>query len=386
MPDRGGIGATGGTTIRYGNGPVTRADATVRPRPGVSGSPSKDSETDSGPRLGVRATALEGVRTLKRNDPVRGREITAAGAVLGTTHSAAVGASLYAATGVRATPWLGSYTYGYGGYGYSYGYSYYCPWGWSTYGRHYAFALTFNLGWYSPCSPWYWPAYYSCWYPIWYSCYRPYASSYYAPSVYETVIYRTVYEDQYVGAAQPAARVETEPAERIAPAMGSLSIAAEQYLSLGDQAFREGRYTDAVQLYAKAVEYSPGEGALFLVLADALFAAGDYHYAAYAIRRALELDHSLVGAQVDKHEFYADPSEFDHQLAVLDQYVLDHPSDRDARLVLALNSLFGGRPAVAVDLLEAPQAATLGEDNAAKLVLSAARDQQFGQPVSDSGH
>ena len=37
-----------------------------------------------------------------------------------------------------------------------------------------------------------------------------------------------------------------------------------------------------------------GLGVLFLVLSDALFATGDYHYAAYALRRALELDPGIV--------------------------------------------------------------------------------------------
>jgi len=53
-----------------------------------------------------------------------------------------------------------------------------------------------------------------------------------------------------------------------------LSIAAQRYLELGDRAFREGRYFDAVQFYAKAVEFAPDQGALYLVLSDALFAAG----------------------------------------------------------------------------------------------------------------
>ena len=138
-----------------------------------------------------------------------------------------------------------------------------------------------------------------------------------------------------------------------------------------------------MQLYARAIEEAPEVGVLYLVLSDALFATGDYHYAAYTIRRALRLDPSLVEGEVDKHEFYEDPAEFDRQLAVLEQYVLDHNTDGDARLVLATNYLFGQRPAAAVDQLEGPFSAALQADDAGALILAAARAQQFGATSID---
>ncbi|HED65375.1 MAG TPA: tetratricopeptide repeat protein, partial [Planctomycetes bacterium] len=251
---------------------------------------------------------------------------------------------------------------------------YYSPWGFGYYGSNWAFALTFNLD-YGYWAPWYWGAYTASWLPLWYTVFRPYVPYYETSVVYETIVVESE--------PAPAEVVIAEPAPAAAPAAPAQrpgeSAAAERYVTLGDQAFRDGRYTDAVQLYAKAIEFSPDEGALYLVLADALFAAGDYHYGAYAIRRALELDHGLANTDVDKHEFYPDPRQFDHQLAVLEQYLLDHPEDRDARLVLALNDLFGRRPAAAVDLLEAPEASSLAEDPAALLVLDAARARQYGK-------
>jgi tetratricopeptide (TPR) repeat protein len=145
--------------------------------------------------------------------------------------------------------------------------------------------------------------------------------------------------------------VSSQPAANEAPT-SALSIPAQRYLELGDRAFREERYTDAVQFYAKAVEFAPDQGALYLVLADALFAAGDYHYAAYAVRRAIELEPALIDAQVDKRGFYPDPKRFDEHLAALERYLADHPGDRDARLVLALNYLFSSRAKDAVRILE----------------------------------
>jgi hypothetical protein len=134
-----------------------------------------------------------------------------------------------------------------------------------------------------------------------------------------------------------------------------------------------------VQYYAKAVEFAPDQGVLYLILSDALFATGDYHYGAYALRRALELDATLLEKPVDKKGFYRDPLEFDRQLALLETYLKDRPTDHDARLLLAANYLFGGRPAAAVDLLESVQGVTARESAAGQLVLKAAQSLQYGK-------
>jgi tetratricopeptide (TPR) repeat protein len=257
---------------------------------------------------------------------------------------------------------------------------------------------------------WYWSISAGFWHSYPYYCnygFYPYWSWYYYPRlayypVYggTTVVYIDEDDDDEVIVVDSSADeapvgevvvYEEEPAvaasneeelDELLAANGvsGLSIPAERYLTLGDRAFREGRYADAVQFYAKAIEFAPREAALHLVLADALFAAGDYHYAAYAIRRAVELDVTIVDGVVDKHDFYTVPEEFDQQLAVLESYIADYPSDVDAILVLALNQLFGGRPAAAVDLLEGPVAGRLRSDMAAARILDAARRLQYGEP------
>jgi tetratricopeptide (TPR) repeat protein len=187
-----------------------------------------------------------------------------------------------------------------------------------------------------------------------------------------------VYVEQPAEAyAEPVSTAAEEPVQPLAPpvaeapAASPLSIAAQRYLDLGDRAFREGRYTDAVQFYIKAVEFAPEQGALYLVLSDALFAVGDYHYAAYAVRRALELDPALVDTDVDKHGFYPDPTQFDEQLATLERYLDANVGDRDARLVLGLNFLFGGRPADTLRVLASP---TYGSEPAAARIVDRARE------------
>jgi len=239
------------------------------------------------------------------------------------------------ATGGLGSGIVGSGYRGYGGIYHgvynAFGSCYY--WGWRWYG-----------GFYNPCWWGVWPYYFTCWFPYAWNYYRPYFNTVYvyndpAPPTTTTQV---IYVDQ--GGAGEGAVPEPDVRDR-------LPIAAERYLTLGDRAFREGRYIDAVQFYAKALEYAPDQGGLFLVLADALFAAGDYHYAAYSIRRAVELDPSLAQATVDKRTFYSDPADFDRQLTTLEEYLRGHPSDRDARVVLALNYHFSGRSADARTLL-----------------------------------
>lgn len=165
---------------------------------------------------------------------------------------------------------------------------------------------------------------------------------------------------------------------------GGLNRAADYFLTLGDRAFRDGRYGQAVHDYAKAIEYAPEEGILYLILSDALFATGDYHYAAHCLRKALELDPALTSSVVDKRSFYTDPTEFDRQIAVLERYLEDHFLDDDARLVLAANYLYGGRPAAAVDLLESPFSMEVKKSSAGTQILKAAQAIQYGVPAEGS--
>jgi tetratricopeptide (TPR) repeat protein len=244
------------------------------------------------------------------------------------------------------------------------------PWCWNGW----SCGASFCSSWCWWSYPWCWSWYYPCWwwysqpYYFWDYAYYPAASVAYAePQVIylqdqTQPVYESVGEGAQRGAVAPPAAATESP----------LSIAAQRYLELGDRAFREGRYFDAVQFYAKAVEFAPDQGALYLVLSDALFAAGDYHYGAYAVRRALELDPALIESRIDKHGFYPDPKLFEEQLATLERYLNSNPSDRDARLVLALNYLFGARPKDAVRVIEST-ASAMADDAAAQKVLERGR-------------
>lgn len=181
-----------------------------------------------------------------------------------------------------------------------------------------------------------------------------------------------------VGGGQP--RTSTVPAP--APGLASdatepslqreLNRASAYYLTQGDRAFREARFGDAVHFYAKSVEFAPDSGILYLVLSDALFATGDYRYAAYSLRQAFEKESALADNVVDKREFYAEPAKFEEQLETLERFVQDHVLDTDARLVLTANYLFGGRPAEALSLLESPFSEELAATDVGRLLKTTA--------------
>ena len=245
-----------------------------------------------------------------------------------------------------------------GGYGYS-------PYSWYWFWPGYIYGYWWNSYWYNGG---YWqngyrPQYY------WYGPYMPYG--------YSTIYQANEYQGQdviYTYDDDPAEDgVYLEEGAPVPQPGDGLNRAADYYLTLGDRAFREGRYGDAVHFYAKAVEYAPNEGILYLILSDALFATGDYHYAGYSLRKALELDPLLARNVVDKHSFYADPADFDRQLEVLEKYLEDHFLDDDARLMLAANYLFGGRPAEAAELLQSAFSLEIKQSGAGQLLLDSAR-------------
>ncbi len=283
------------------------------------------------------------------------------------------------------------------GWGYTSNYWYWWGVGGYSYSR-WCHPFSWSYAWNYGC----WPSYNAWWPSVW-------VTSAWAPPVYyantvsggaDVVVYDEygnpeveVYGGRvnvYQGQTQPAAVgegvqlgssgnayaapvVDPTVAKVLGGASDSTQAQLEQYLADGDAAFREGRYGDAAHYYAKAIELRPEQGVLYLVLSDALFATGDYHYGAFALRRALEFDPTLATAELDKREFYRDPAEFERQLQLLERFLADRPTDVDARLLLSANYLFSKRPQLAIDLLEAGSSASARAETTGQKLLDAAR-------------
>ncbi len=281
----------------------------------------------------------------------------------------AAGFGGYGSGGAAGDRW-GGYNHDYGGDGWGYWYwnscwPYYSSWwfgcssGWFP-GWGWGWGYSYSWG-YKPWWSWscYWPSYYSY-------CWPTYA--WWSPSVVYKV-YEEPVEVVIVEEEEEPAVVAAPAATPPVPDVGQR--AATEYMGLGDRAFTEGRYGDAVHYYAKAIEFAPQDGVLYLVLSDALFATGDYHYAAFALKRSLELHPELASLGLDKREFYGVSQDFDRHLVLLETFVGDHVIDEDARLILAANYLFSRQPERCVELLDNPFSVDVKASAAGQLLLAA---------------
>jgi tetratricopeptide (TPR) repeat protein len=173
--------------------------------------------------------------------------------------------------------------------------------------------------------------------------------------------------DETERGAEEAEEEAGEAAEREAPTIESIIA---NHIRLGDFYFRESKYDKAAESYLRALAYAPEDASIHFILADALFGMGDYHYAAFIIRKAMGLDPEMAYAKADKRDFYKDPKEFAKQLETLRSYIAEKPYDSAAHLVLAYNLYFSAKRGLAkkafTRVLEISP-----DDQAAKLFLAA---------------
>lgn len=217
-----------------------------------------------------------------------------------------------------------------------YGSSPFC-WGWNSW---YPWRCSLARSrWYSGFGwCWYSPWYSSCATPIWWM-----PTSYCSPWYYQTSI---------VYASAPSRVVVVDrPVDDVVVVGGALDLTPEEqgrrWVDFGDYYFAEGRYRDALDAYAKARSLLPKDASLHFVMADAAFALGDWHFAAFLIGEALRLEPGLAGATTDKRMLYREPKAFEEQLDALRSYLATKPYDAMAHLVLGYNLKFSGQPEAA---------------------------------------
>ncbi len=257
--------------------------------------------------------------------------------------------------------------WGYGSYNTCYGYS---NWGYGYGGLSYwNDPFYWNIGVCSPYSAFrlsYWnTCYWNCYWNNWSirgalpSNYWWYPSSTYCPTyiyVPSSVVYEEAPVDDYSGddysgdgyGAVEAARTDDIRGVPEKEDTGSPEALARSYIELGDFYFKSNRFDAAAEAYAKARNHVPNDASVHFVLADAVFATGDYHYAAFLIAEAVRLDPAIVTAEVDKRDFYGERKTFDNQMDALQKYCTDKPYDAWAQLVLGYNMRFSDRPTRAV--------------------------------------
>ena len=154
---------------------------------------------------------------------------------------------------------------------------------------------------------------------------------------------------------------------------------ARKYVELGDYYFKAGRFGEAVDAYSKARSYAPDDASVHFVLADAVFATGDYHFAAFLIAEALRLDPSLASAETDKRLFYGDPKVFDAQMEALDRYLDIKPYDAQAHLVRGYNLRFSDKKEAAIAAFR--RVLEIADTRAAQIFLDALAPKAADAPA-----
>ncbi|MBL8751968.1 MAG: hypothetical protein JNK15_01600, partial [Planctomycetes bacterium] len=259
-----------------------------------------------------------------------------------------------------------------------------------------------RLSFYYPFWTWRSHCWTSCYHDtLWCSWYQPhcvatnywwYPSSAYCPSylyVPSTVVY---YETAAAAPAEGGASSEvvvagssvvgSARAREVGPGSEDVTRSlAAKYVELGDFYFRAARFHDAAEAYAKARSYAPDDASVHFVLADAVFAEGDWHYAAFLIEEGLRLDPTLASADTDKRSFYGDPAAFDAQMAALQSYLDRNDYDAQAWLVRGYNLAFSRNADGAVVAFERVRAIA-PENRAAQLFLAALRPAPAAERTS----
>jgi tetratricopeptide (TPR) repeat protein len=199
-------------------------------------------------------------------------------------------------------PWLNNGYGGYGGYGYGGGYGYY-PWG--SYGSGYGY---------------------------------PYGYCYQAAVGYNA---GTVAADD-PNAPQP----QPPSADQLS---NSIDFAGE-----GEADFKAGRYSSAVQNWRHALVDDPRNGAIVLLLSQALFQIGQYDEAAGAAQQAMRmLPQDKWGAVVSNYkELYGNIQDYTDQLKLVEKARDAKPTDPGLHFLLGYHFGFLGFPKQAVKELD----------------------------------
>jgi tetratricopeptide (TPR) repeat protein len=196
-------------------------------------------------------------------------------------------------------PWYGGYgyPYGYGGY---YGYPY-------SYGSYYGYP-SYGYGGYG----------------------SPYASTYNYYNYYPSSSYLAA--DTY-GAQAPLDQ----------------STANQDFAAQGETAFKSGDYAGAARAWRHAIVDDPTNATLLLMMAQALFATGQYNEAAGAVQAALsQMPEDQWGVVVSNYpELYGNIGDYTRQLRQLEDAAKKNPKDPALLFLLGYHYGYLGYPSQA---------------------------------------
>jgi hypothetical protein len=211
--------------------------------------------------------------------------------------------------------------------------------------RSYFFGYSSPFGFYLGY-PWWWPGYgnrfgYFPWFA--YGVGGGYGYGY----GYPYLAYQSVYP--YYGYNNPASTV----AAQNGPPNDQLENSLD-YASQGEIAFREGKYPQAVQDWRHALVDDPQNGAIVLLLSQALFATGQHVEAAGALQAALQmLPEDKWGTVVTHYkELYPNIQAYTDQLRAAEKLRSANPEIPALHLLLGYHFGYLGYPKEAVKELK----------------------------------
>ena len=205
------------------------------------------------------------------------------------------------------------------------------------------------------------PAYSSYWWCEWWPYYSYYPSyvSYYPTYVgvpaesSSTIIYypyydapgaETSYEDGYYPAPTGGDIPQDQVSPEFAAELDSLATNtnAIALMEEGARLFQEGDYPGAAEAFRMAVLAEKTNAVPKFAMAHALFALGEYEYAAFMIRRGMEILPSWPSVGADMRDLYGNPDDLMEQMIALQIYREAHPESADAAMLLGYMSFFSG--------------------------------------------
>ncbi len=239
------------------------------------------------------------------------------------------------------------------------GYCTYWPWGsWRRYHRYHYRGFYFRV-----CRP-YWYGY-----TRWYD-YSPYRYGY-VSLVYDSLYdrgydagYDRGYNRGYEEGAEDATgyrddRRRDEIGSKPRPRVPDSEIdkakadAAEEYryeMSRGTEAFGNGDFKTATRAYKEAVILNPDSADARYSLAISAFAEGKYAFAAFALRRGVNLDYEA--GKIDMARVFGDPARLKDYVSALESELAMYPEDSDLLLLSGYLALRSGDASAAADRLD----------------------------------
>jgi tetratricopeptide (TPR) repeat protein len=120
----------------------------------------------------------------------------------------------------------------------------------------------------------------------------------------------------------------------------------EQYISTGEQAFGSGQYQTALRDWQHAMVDNPRNGGIMLMIAQAMFALGQYDQAAGAVQMGMQmLPEGEWGTVVKNYtQIYPNVQNYTDQLKTLETARKTHPDDPALRFLLGYHFGYLGYP------------------------------------------